>query len=118
MEKRVGLRLHRTYGRVFKKVLVKCGRYFHTRQNKRAMCEVRRLKIRLGRVIRDIGRKIASKTTLMQFFYEVLSLAACLHNQKKDDKNKICSIYTPEVECALPRARRTRNANSATRRLS
>lgn len=111
MEKRVGLKLHRTYGRAFKKALVKCGRYFHTRQNKRAMCEVRRLKTMLGRVIRDIGRKIASDAMLMQFFDEVLSLAARLHNQKKNDKNKICSIYAPEVECALPRARRTRNTN-------
>jgi IS5 family transposase len=63
------------------------------------MREVRRLKTMLGRVICDIGRKIAGNAFLEQFFAEVLAFAARPDNQEKNGKNKIYSIHAPEVEC-------------------
>jgi IS5 family transposase len=99
LAKRRGLKLRQSYERVSKQALVKAGRYFHARQNRRAMREVRRLKTMLGRVIRDIGRKIAGDASLERLFAEVLAFATRLYHQKKDDKNKIYSIHAPEVEC-------------------
>jgi IS5 family transposase len=99
LAKRQGVKLRQTYGRVSKKALVRSGRYFHARQNKRAMREIRRLKTMLGRVIRDSGRKIAGDVLLEQFFAGILAFATRLYNQKKNDKNKIYSIHAPEVEC-------------------
>lgn len=99
LAKRHGVKLRQTYGRVSKRALVKAGRYFHARQNKRAMREVRRLKTMLGRVIRDIDRKIAGSESLTELFGGVLVFATRLYNQRKNDKNKIYSIHAPEVEC-------------------
>jgi IS5 family transposase len=97
LAKRRGVELRQSYGRVSRKALVRAGRYFHARQNKRAMREVRRLKTMLGRVIRDIGRKIAGNAFLEQFFAEVLAFATRLDNQEKNDKNEIYSIHAPET---------------------
>ncbi|MDR0362615.1 MAG: hypothetical protein LBJ46_08055 [Planctomycetota bacterium] len=92
LAKRQGVSFRQTYGRVSKRALAKSGRYFHARQNRRAMREVRRLKTMLGRVIRDIGRKIAGDALLGRIFEEILAFATCLYNQKKNDKNKMYSL--------------------------
>jgi hypothetical protein len=52
----------------------------------------------LGRVIRDIGRKVAGDALLGRFFEEALAFATRLYNQKKNDKNGVYSIHAPEVE--------------------
>jgi IS5 family transposase len=99
MAKKSGIPLRQSYVRVAKKALLLSGRYFHARQSKRAGREIRRLKTWLGRVIRDISRKIAGQTVLEEIFSEVLHLAVRLYNQKKNDRNKLYSIHAPEVEC-------------------
>ena len=94
-----GISLRQSYVRVSKTALVMSGRYFHARQTKRANKEIRHLKTWLGRVIRDISRKIAGCKALEEYFDEALSLAVRLYNQKKTDRNKLYSIHAPEVEC-------------------
>jgi IS5 family transposase len=54
------------------------------------------LKVFLGRVIRDIGRKCPHPDERLS---ELLALAERIFHQERDDKNKLYSIHAPEVEC-------------------
>ena len=56
--------LRQSYARVGKFALIKQQRYAHAKQFKRANKALRRLKTYLGRVVRDIQRKIASDEAL------------------------------------------------------
>ena len=96
---RHGVELRQSYRRVSKKAVAQSGRYFHARQAKRARREVKRVKTYLGRVYRDISRKIAGDAFLEEAFSEALAMAGRLLEQKKEDKNKLYSIHAPEVEC-------------------
>jgi IS5 family transposase len=94
-----GVKLRQSYVRVSRQAMVKASRYFHARQHRRAKRQVRKLKTYLGRVSRDIRRKIAGNSELEQEFAELLMLADKLLAQKRTDKNKLYSIHAPEVEC-------------------
>ena len=61
--------------------------------------EVKTLRTYLGRVVRDIERKIASNPTRQGQFAEELSLARRLLKQQRHDRNKLYSLHDPEVEC-------------------
>lgn len=57
--KKVGLLLRQNYERVSKKTLGKIDQYAHARQMNRMKREGRRLKTYLGRIQRDISRRIS-----------------------------------------------------------
>jgi len=99
LAKRWGVGLRQSYERVSKTALLLSGRYFHARQAKRAMREVRKLKTWLGRVKRDISRRIAGDGFLEEAFSELLSKARRLLEQTRTSKDKLYSIHAPEVEC-------------------
>jgi hypothetical protein len=61
LAKRLGVRLRQSYRRVGKLALIKHQRYAHAHQFKRAHSSLRKLKTYLGRVIRDIERRIVGK---------------------------------------------------------
>src|SRR5262249_27273091 len=65
---REGVELRQSYRRVAKRAAIMVGRYTHAHQFKRARRELKYLRTRLGRVIRDIRRKIAGNTTLEDRF--------------------------------------------------
>jgi len=73
-----GLRLRQSYLRVAKRAAVMAGCYAHAKQFKRCQRELRFLRTRLGRLTRDIRRKIKGEKTLEQAFAEPLSKAAPL----------------------------------------
>jgi IS5 family transposase len=79
--------------------LRKAASYAHARQFKRAKKEIRRLKTFLGRVYRDVLRKILDDPDLHAEFHEELELTERMLDQQKQDKNKLYSIHAPEVEC-------------------
>ena len=60
---------------VGKLALIKHQRYAHAHQFKRANRSLRRLKTYLGRVIRDIGRRIDGDPELEEIFARPLSLS-------------------------------------------
>jgi len=91
--------LRQSYARKGPEALLKANRYAHARQQRRMRREVRRLKTYLGRVVRDIERKIAGNGELQAHFANELALAKRLLTQKKTDKNKLYSLHAPEVEC-------------------
>jgi transposase, IS5 family len=58
LAKREGVELRQSYRRVAKRAAIMIGRYTHAHQFGRARRELKFLRTRLGRVIRDIRRKI------------------------------------------------------------
>ena len=94
-----GIPLRQSYSRLGSYSLLKAGRYLHARQGKRARREIKKLRTFLGRVYRDILRKIEDRRELKPVFQPELSLAARLLSQAKKDKNKLYSLHAPEVEC-------------------
>jgi len=54
-----GVRLRQSYRRIAKRAAMMAGRYAHAKQFKRHHRQLRILRTRLGRIIRDIRRKIA-----------------------------------------------------------
>jgi len=74
--------------------------YAHAKQFKRANKALRRLRTMLGRVIRDITRKIASRSDLAEVFALPLSLARRVRDQRQRERGrKVYSLHAPEVEC-------------------
>ena len=75
LAERNGVRLRQSYRRVAKRAAIMMGRYSHAHQFKRARRELKFLRVRLGRVIRDIRRKIVGNKTLQARFADLLALA-------------------------------------------
>ncbi len=91
-----GVELRQTYERVGKKVLRSQSGYAKANQFKRARKSTRQLKTFLGRVVRDIERKITTPDTELQ---HLLELGKRLLTQKRTDKQKLYSIHEPQIEC-------------------
>src|SRR5437773_7970116 len=65
LAKGAGIKLRQSYGRVGKFALIKHQRYAHAKQFKRANQALRTLRTYLGRVIRDITRKLEGNVGLL-----------------------------------------------------
>ena len=76
------------------------GRYAHAKQFKRHHRELRFLRSRLGRIIRDIGRKIEGQPAREEAFAAALSRASQIRSQQQRQRGwKLYSFHAPEVEC-------------------
>src|SRR5215216_2896781 len=95
-----GVMLRQSYVRVGKVALIQHQRYAHAKQFKRAARALRSLRTMLGRVIRDIIRKIVGRPELAEVFALPLSLARRVKDQRQRERGrKIYSLHAPEVEC-------------------
>jgi transposase, IS5 family len=100
LAKKLGVELRQSYARVGKFALIQHQRYAHAKQFKRASRALRTLKTYLGRVIRDIARKIDSDPGREAAFAHLLSLARRVRAQERGQRGpKIYSLHAPEVEC-------------------
>jgi transposase, IS5 family len=100
LARREGVRLRQSYRRVAKRAAIMVGRYSHAHQFKRARRQLKFLRTRLGRVIRDLRRKIAGDEALKQRFAEPLALAHRVRFQDHRQRGpKVYSLHAPEVEC-------------------
>ncbi len=98
--KKLGVDLRQSYTRVGKFELIRHQRYAHAKQFKRANRALRKLKTYLGRVIRDITRKIDGDPGLETKFASLLSLARRVRAQERGQRGpKVYSLHVPEVEC-------------------
>ncbi|WP_457812092.1 IS5 family transposase [Sinorhizobium meliloti] len=97
--KRFGIPLRQSHTRLAKAAAVRVGRYAHARQFRRMRRELKKLRTYLGRVFRDICRKIAGNTELENRFASLLGLVERLLAQKPKDKMKLYSLHAPEVVC-------------------
>ena len=91
-----GVKLRQTYVRKGPEALRKQHRYRHANQHKRARRMVKRLKNYLGRVVRDIRRKVEKPDEELA---ALLATADRLLTQERTSKGKLYSLHAPEVEC-------------------
>jgi IS5 family transposase len=95
-----GVRLRQSYVRVAKRAAMMAGRYAHAKQFNRHRRELRILRTRLGRLIRDIGRKIAGQDSLDAAFALPLARASQIRSQQQRQRGwKLYSFHAPETEC-------------------
>ena len=100
MARKHGVQLRQSYLRIAKQAAMMAGRYAHAKQFNRHRRQLRILRTRLGRIIRDIGRKIAGKTDLEATFAWPLARASQIRSQQQRQRGwKLYSFHAPEVEC-------------------
>ena len=100
MASKHGVQLRQSYLRIAKRAAMMAGRYAHAKQFNRHRKQLRLLRTRLGRIIRDIGRKIASQPILEEAFAWPLGRASQIRAQQQRQRGwKLYSFHAPEVEC-------------------
>jgi IS5 family transposase len=100
LAQREAVPLRQSYRRVAKRAAIMVGRYIHAHQFKRARKALKFLRTRLGRVIRDINRKIDGRPELEARFGHLLDLAIKVRHQDHRQRGpKVYSLHAPEVEC-------------------
>src|ERR671917_1914535 len=97
--KKSDLKLRQAHTRLAKRAAVRVGCYAHARQMRRMRRELKRLKTYLGRVYRDVARKVAGDEVLSRRFAPLLGLTERLLTQERASKNKLYSLHAPEVVC-------------------
>lgn len=105
--KRHGIVLRQSHTRLAKAAAVRAGRYAHARQFRRMRRALKRLRTYLGRVFRDVGRKIAGAAPLEARFARLLGLVERLLAQRPKDRDKLYSLHAPEVVCIAKGKART-----------
>src|SRR5271167_1047476 len=95
-----GVGLRQSYLRIAKHAAMMAGRYAHAKQFNRHRRELRILRTRLGRLIRDIGRKIEGQENLAAAFEAPLARASQIRSQQQRQRGwKLYSFHAPETEC-------------------
>jgi IS5 family transposase len=95
-----GVRLRQSYIRIAKHAAMMAGRYAHAKQFNRHRRQLRILRTRLGRLIRDIRRKIAGRQDIAAAFEAPLARASQIRSQQQRQRGwKLYSFHAPEVEC-------------------
>ncbi len=91
-----GVQLRQSYARKGKTSFRKHGGYAHAKQMKRAKRELKKLKNYLGRVVRELQRKLPNLTETEN---QLLDRAWKIYHQKPNDKNKIYNVHEKDVYC-------------------
>ena len=94
-----GIALRQNYNLVAKTLLRKISGYLHAKQMKRARKVIKHLKTIVGRVVRDVERKIGSSKNLVEIFTPILDQTKRVLAQQRKDKNKLYSLHEPDVAC-------------------
>jgi len=106
-----GVTLRQSYVRVSTRARREVARLIHRGRHREAERVVRRMRTWLGRLARDIARKIAGAAeTVRAAFATPLERIAQLLRQRRDDRGreKIYALHAPEVECIGKGKARTR----------
>ncbi|HEX8896269.1 MAG TPA: IS5 family transposase, partial [Terriglobales bacterium] len=100
LAQRAGLSLKQTYEREGKRLRRRAGGYAHAKQFKRLRRVLKRQRTVLGRLLRDIERKLPEAADERQAQLRVwLERAWRICRQRPKDKNKLYALHAPEVEC-------------------
>jgi len=100
LARRHGVRVRQSYLRIAKRAAMMAGRYAHAKQFNRLRRELRLLRTRLGRLIRDIRRKIKGQAESEAAFDGALARASQIRSQQQRQRGwKLYSFHAPEVEC-------------------
>ena len=110
LARRHGVGLRQSYLRVAKRARREAARLIHSGRRREAERRVRQLRTWLGRLWRDIGRKVAGDAAAEAAFAKPLALLARLLRQRREGPrhclgraarggDKLYSLHAPEVEC-------------------
>jgi IS5 family transposase len=100
LAKKHRVQLRQSYQRIAKRAAMMAGRYAHAKQFKRHHRQLRLLRTRLGRIIRDVRRKIAGRADIEAAFEWPLARANQIRSQQQRQRGwKLYSFHAPEVEC-------------------
>jgi transposase, IS5 family len=101
LARRHGIRLRQSYLRVARAARREAAKLIHAGRRRQAERQVRQLRTWLGRLFRDIGRKIAGHAAIQATLAGPLGLIARLLRQRREDRgrDKLYSLHAPEVEC-------------------
>jgi IS5 family transposase len=99
LARRHGVKLRQSYVRVSRWAKQDAAKLMHAGRPRQAERQVRRLRTWLGRLARDVARKIAGDAEVKAAFAEPLARIGRLLRQRREDKDKIYSLHAPEVEC-------------------
>jgi len=100
LAQRAGLTLKQTYEREGKQLRRRAGGYSHAKQFKRLRRVLKRQRTILGRLLRDIERKLPNASAEQQASLSIwLERAWRIYRQRAKDKHKLYALHAPEVEC-------------------
>jgi IS5 family transposase len=95
-----GIALRQNYNREAPRLAAQIGRYAHAKQFKRMRRALRVLKTRVGRVHREIERKLDQLPAAVQDkARDLLERVRRILTQQTKDKHKLYALHAPEVEC-------------------
>jgi transposase, IS5 family len=83
LAQRQGIELRQSYERIGNAAFVRSQRYAHARQINRAAAHTRKLRTYLGRVIRDIERKMRSDESTPSRMTRLLQVASRIHTHPR-----------------------------------
>ncbi len=101
--KRHGIKLRQSFLRLATWAKREVGRLLFTGGHKQGLRWIRKMRTWLGRLIRDIRRKIAGNPALEAAFNIALERADRVLGQQPGDKDKLYALHAPEVECITAR---------------
>ena len=101
LARRNAVPLRQSFTRLSRHARREAARLSHRGRHREAERVVRRMRTWLGRLARDIGRKIAENPAAQAAFAAPLALIARLLRQRRSDRGpeKLYSLHAPEVEC-------------------
>ena len=102
------IKLRQSFLRIGRQARRDVSRLIHGRGHKQALRWVRKLRTWLGRLDRDIGRKIAGNEDLEAAFALARERVAKILTQKPGSADKLYALHAPEVECIAKGKARSR----------
>ena len=106
--KRHGIGLRQSFLRLATRARRDAARLLNTRGHGQGLRWIRKMRTWLGRLIRDIRRKVAGEPALEAAFATALERAQRILDQQPGDKDKLYALHAPEVECIGKGKARTR----------
>jgi len=100
LAKRFGIKLKQTHEHEGKSLRRRAGGYAHAKQFKRLGAVLKRQRTILGRLLREVRRKMASLAESTRVQLETwVQRAERIQSQRPKDKNKLYALHAPEAEC-------------------
>lgn len=98
LAKRQGIELRQSYERVGRQQLHAVGRSARGRHKAGIRKHTKKLRTYLGRVLRDIGRKLPQENR-SPTWQQALALAKKIFHQQHGEPDRIYSVHAPETQC-------------------
>ena len=100
MAKRAGIQLKQTHENEGKTLSRRAGGYAHAKQFKRLKAVLKRQRTILGRLVREVRRKMVDLADDAQARLDTwVQRAERIHRQQPKSKNKLYALHAPEAEC-------------------